>query len=1350
MSAAGYEEGGAGAGGKFRKRPFPRAQTTPYDRPATALRPSQAAAEKNGWLSKLMDPASKLLTYGAHKLFSSVFRKRLLPPPHPPKDDLDGNAMTRDVQPHGATAVSPTPDVVHSDTKEPATTGENDASKIADASGVAELEAMLKQKTFTRQSCAEMLDVKLHHLTTLLLSRTVDNSVGAERVRSESKTSDLQAFDGRHESLSIRPVQENGIDRAVTGAISTPAIRSKVHEEDVASPAQLAKAYMGSRSAKVSPTGRGLQSQRPREESPSLYKPPFNLKSPATSLLQKPMNDIGSSENGFVTPRFRGRSAIYSMARSPYSRMHPTDAFKASETASETHGRSPLSIIENKQFNESQKQALKRRSSVLENDIGSVGPIRRIRQKPNLLHPKTLTLPASGGPRAAHGSGPILDVTALPPSSNWSSHSHSLSKSMPDDNKPSTSSGYVPSQSIETAQKIFQQLDKFSPKGKSSGLKIDIAGGNSPSRMTPALSGGLAHSAETIDSLKILQRIQDNKKENSRMDSVDAHFPLLAAPTTVEEASVKKFVLTTDNLACQDRAEARVPASFSSHDTKITVVSHSGFDPPQKKRAFQMSAHEDYLELDDDVHLNGVASTPLGEWAGSAELLKKSVAIPDGVPPKEAIAVEKPVVPERKSEDSLLGKWEPESLVDGPVTTNKSVGFTFPVAPSTSLSNSTGTAPITVSKSAANSEKVAPQDLKKFVAPAFSAKSDKLSQFAFSTSSSAVESAAQDTRPELPNSVDITAAKSDGPVGTERPSTQELVGGFKKPEGGPSPVISSAKGIFSFGSTANNATPTNALSSPIPTSVASSPDLFSSVSGNQSAVAVNPLSSPTLFSGRSGLSNGFAASTSATGTATAGTMVGTTTASSMPTFSASTSQVSSSAAVTSVSSGPSFQFGSSPSAIFSTSPSLSAENSAPKLVETSSSNTSSGIFGAGPPEVAIGGTVVSGFDASNFKAANGEAQPAAAAALITESVFGFQVTSAASPVSTSAPSFLSQSSSSASAPAFGLSGATNFSSGASVFGSVSPAASPFNSMSSSSGVSSMSSSVNSGSGTTSSIFSSSWQPSKSTFPTSTFGAASTSTGFSFGAAANGSSSDGNKPSVLFGSSTSNSSSSNSAPFVFGSTTPTSSSSSSASSTPFVFGTTTSSSSGSSSASSSPFVFGSSSSSSAAPIFSFSSSISTTTSSAPSASPPPSQPVFGNIASTPTFGFGSTSTPLGNNDQMSMEDSMAEDSMQAPTATPAPLFGQSPIAGTRSGGFVFGAAPSPSPAPAPGFMGAPSGNPFQFGSQPNQIAPQNPSVFQPSGSVEFHAGSTGSFSLGSGGGDKANRRIVKARSKMRRN
>ncbi|GAU36426.1 hypothetical protein TSUD_19610 [Trifolium subterraneum] len=72
----GYE--GGGGFGKFRKRPFRRTQTTPYDRPPTALRNPN---HNNGWLSKLIDPAQRLITYSAHRLFSSVFRKRLPPPP---------------------------------------------------------------------------------------------------------------------------------------------------------------------------------------------------------------------------------------------------------------------------------------------------------------------------------------------------------------------------------------------------------------------------------------------------------------------------------------------------------------------------------------------------------------------------------------------------------------------------------------------------------------------------------------------------------------------------------------------------------------------------------------------------------------------------------------------------------------------------------------------------------------------------------------------------------------------------------------------------------------------------------------------------------------------------------------------------------------------------------------------------------------------------------------------------------------------------------------------------------------------------------------------------------------------
>lgn len=77
--------GGGGVGGKFRRKP-PRKQTTPYDRPPTVIRGNNNNNNNSSWLKKLVvEPASKLISYGADRFFASVFRPRLpsLPPPQP-------------------------------------------------------------------------------------------------------------------------------------------------------------------------------------------------------------------------------------------------------------------------------------------------------------------------------------------------------------------------------------------------------------------------------------------------------------------------------------------------------------------------------------------------------------------------------------------------------------------------------------------------------------------------------------------------------------------------------------------------------------------------------------------------------------------------------------------------------------------------------------------------------------------------------------------------------------------------------------------------------------------------------------------------------------------------------------------------------------------------------------------------------------------------------------------------------------------------------------------------------------------------------------------------------------------
>lgn len=88
-----------GAGGKLRKPSTRRSQPTPYARPSThQQRPSRTASAvaAGGWLSKIVDPAYRLVAGGATKLLPSFFSKTpaaLLSPSENP-DILDGVVAT--------------------------------------------------------------------------------------------------------------------------------------------------------------------------------------------------------------------------------------------------------------------------------------------------------------------------------------------------------------------------------------------------------------------------------------------------------------------------------------------------------------------------------------------------------------------------------------------------------------------------------------------------------------------------------------------------------------------------------------------------------------------------------------------------------------------------------------------------------------------------------------------------------------------------------------------------------------------------------------------------------------------------------------------------------------------------------------------------------------------------------------------------------------------------------------------------------------------------------------------------------------------------------------------------------
>ncbi|KAK8301484.1 hypothetical protein V6Z12_D04G024800 [Gossypium hirsutum] len=514
-------DGAQGAGGKFKKRPFRRTtKTTPYDRPPTSIRNPSGSSNENGWLSKLVDPARRLITSSAHRLFASVFTKRL-PPPPPPTPQLLDSETNREPTENQLDTTSTVPPVVQGDIIE----CENPTNHSGKG-GVAELEEILKQKTFTRS--------EIDLLTSLLRSRTVDITGGNEEKRSEMIS--VVSHDKKEDFLES-PVRENGTENHL---ILTPVARSTVPDEDVASPAELAKAYMGSRPSKVSTSMHGLQNQVPRRDLSSPSNKIFPSKSSITSLVPRSSGHVGSLGNGFMTPRSQGRSAIYSMARTPYSRVNSSTLIKSVGTDSDAFG-GPLSSSqgtwEHNRISGSGQGVLSR-SSVLDNDIGSVGPIRRIRQKSSLLSSRNLTLPASAAPLSAHVVGTSsagLDTLAETGGNS----------------SPGTSFTTVPSKSSQMASKIFQQLEMLVSPGE-----------KSPSMLSPSMLCGQARkSLVNVDSSKFLENVHDSSKDYLDLD--DGHYSIGATPARFGEWREKSDNSVNGSKRAASEAVVEKPSIFS-------------------------------------------------------------------------------------------------------------------------------------------------------------------------------------------------------------------------------------------------------------------------------------------------------------------------------------------------------------------------------------------------------------------------------------------------------------------------------------------------------------------------------------------------------------------------------------------------------------------------------------------------------------------------------------------------------------------------------------------------------------------------------------------------------------------
>ncbi|XP_042431475.1 nuclear pore complex protein NUP1-like [Zingiber officinale] len=1270
-------KGGSGAiGGKIRRHYFRR--TTPYDRPLPLARPvrdQQAAERDNGWLSKLLDPASRAIAWSASLLFPSVFQKRLEAPPSTPPEKKQGSK--EEVLEYCRTNSLPAKQELFPSHEKNAVSCLNagcaqDGTHSSCIDG--EFYQLLTKKTYTRS--------EFDRITQILCLRVTEPSTPEMTIIEDKEMRNApDKIDNQNLCVIDPTVQptlsaekknkaiataEAGSARSLHGNDATQAVLLAVSKEEVASPIEIAKGYMNLRPSKLSPTSLSMQTQdfllaktfpsgssyakqsfdkslalRPAVQVlQSLEAPPYsftdsNLRSAVNKMSHSPYfkphpvasrevsNPLEITSHNHTRLKLHGRSAIYKMARSPYFNPH----LVANSRSGVDGCGGPLANID---IARSGRQMLKRGSSVLNDGIGSVGPIRRTRHKSNIMSPprssfsSTLQFPSSST---------YADASSVPSGQKLLHWSEEKKNDKEPQNVESRVSPFVPIplQSSEMARKILEQLDKLapSPKVKPSNLKTDMD--ESPLMLThDALSSQALKSMEKIESTKFVN-VQgsgsfepSNHSHHQRNPFYEKQYE--AAENASPASDTMKF----------ERAVIEVKPSVSAINF---TVSEAATMSAKRKPSFRMSIPEGLDELDDrdDSVKNSSGLTLIAK--GKSELLSdiKTTQIAEtgwGVAKKYS-STSVPV------STTILDT----NILNAPnVSCNGNInGVHFLASPSPNSSSVLSAIPTS-----------AMPPVQPALREEVSSPTTKVGLVAYSSGSPSAVVGSND--PQF-------LASDENRKSISSSSDFDKVVKTVNSLGDATPILSlTSSGVSSTSKLTDDTALTNEYMKPsvFTSSNFATPSTSIALSSTVSASSV-PFS---VFTNMRSSSSPLCASTSSNGLLRFGASLQPNGASSL--FSNSSQSIS-----CAVSAG--FSFASQPVETSSVVSNPLSSTSGGAIQESASSASLFGFSSAlTKPLDASSGLALPTFTGSS---SNSGSSTTFMTTLSFGSNSGFSSLSSFTLSSEGVGSGRSLASTAplSTAP-FGSSSVFPF-----VTGKSSDAGSS-DTIASNSGFS-LSTANASSQSTCSSNFLSSTAPFGSSgvpiLPRVTC-----STNFSANAASFGSNSQASKSSVSIP--------------TFGSI----------SSSPATGVLITSSPS-----ESLPFSFAASS----MPAFSFGSTGSTSSLSASVA-----QPVFG----TPNQLAALNSSP--GNDKMSVEDSMADDPIQPSTSLGR--FGQQTNIPSPPN-FIFG-----SPA-------APGGQPFQFGSQQNDIVPP-PSPFQPAPNLDFSAGS--SFSQGTGGGDKSDRKFVKVR------
>lgn len=236
-------------------------------------------------------------------------------------------------------------------------------------------------------------------------------------------------------------------------------------------------------------------------------------------------------------------------------------------------------------------QTLKRRSFVLDDEVGSVGSIRRIRQKSNII---------ASGFRNTDRVGSDSDVSQVSLKQKLlmngnSKHVQRTVEENADFNIPSTSYALVPlkSNGVEGAGRRSGNLEKRPLKDRSSESNMVAVRQKSTFQLTPSMLRGQAlRSMEEASTSELLHSVQDDHNIEASAGFMDADDHTSQDQGKVEEDGPVENAFPSDThnpINNSDSAvsfEADIVRGRTSDDLEV------GLSEPQNKAAFRMSALE--------------------------------------------------------------------------------------------------------------------------------------------------------------------------------------------------------------------------------------------------------------------------------------------------------------------------------------------------------------------------------------------------------------------------------------------------------------------------------------------------------------------------------------------------------------------------------------------------------------------------------------------------------------------------------------------------------------------------------------------------------------------------------------